>query len=113
MSYPNTVHKFVSNPVEIEAMQYTDEGINTAALAEWIRDNGGRVHPHARLPEVRSPLQNKQLQAPKAAFLTIYTLEGPMRADVGDWIIRGTRGEFYPCKPDVFAVKYRQLDIES
>lgn len=38
--------------------------------------------------------------------LKIYTLEGKMLANVGDWIIRGVRGEFYPCKPDIFADTY-------
>ena len=41
--------------------------------------------------------------------LDIKTLEGVMRADLGDWIIKGTRGEFYPCKPDVFATKYEEV----
>lgn len=40
------------------------------------------------------------------AFGIIDTLEGKMRADLGDWIIRGVNGEFYPCKPDIFAKTY-------
>ena len=36
----------------------------------------------------------------------IKTLEGIMRADIGDWIIRGVKGEIYPCKPDIFAATY-------
>ena len=38
--------------------------------------------------------------------LLIPTLEGTMRAEVGDWIIRGVKGEIYPCKPDIFAATY-------
>ena len=38
--------------------------------------------------------------------LVIVTLEGKMRAEVGDWIIRGVKGELYPCKPDIFAQTY-------
>lgn len=38
--------------------------------------------------------------------LVIVTLEGKMRAGVGDWIIRGVKGELYPCKPDIFAQTY-------
>jgi hypothetical protein len=34
------------------------------------------------------------------------TLEGTMRADVGDWVIKGVKGEFYPCKPDIFEATY-------
>lgn len=36
----------------------------------------------------------------------IHTLEGMMRADLGDWIIKGVKGELYPCKPDIFAATY-------
>lgn len=39
-------------------------------------------------------------------FLLIETLEGTHRANPGDWIIRGVKGEFYPCKPDIFAATY-------
>jgi hypothetical protein len=36
----------------------------------------------------------------------IQTLEGEMRADPGDWIITGVKGETYPCKPDIFEATY-------
>lgn len=39
----------------------------------------------------------------------IKTLEGIMRADKGDWIIRGAVGEIYPCKPDIFELTYDQI----
>lgn len=38
--------------------------------------------------------------------LEIETLEGVMTAQPGDWIIKGVKGEFYPCKPDIFAATY-------
>lgn len=38
--------------------------------------------------------------------LEVTTLEGVMRAEVGDWLIRGVAGEFYPCKPDIFDASY-------
>ena len=41
--------------------------------------------------------------------LTIETLEGPIFASVGDWIIKGIKGEFYPCKPDVFEESYEAI----
>jgi hypothetical protein len=40
----------------------------------------------------------------------IHTMEGTMRGDVGDWIIRGVKGEFYPCKPDIFAATYEVVE---
>lgn len=39
----------------------------------------------------------------------IVTLEGTMRADPGDWIITGVKGERYPCKPDIFAATYEPV----
>lgn len=40
----------------------------------------------------------------------IHTLEGDMKADVGDWIITGLRGEQYPCKPDIFEKSYELVE---
>jgi hypothetical protein len=45
--------------------------------------------------------------------LAIDTLEGEMYADPGDWIIQGVAGEFYPCKPDIFAVLYEQVAADA
>lgn len=47
--------------------------------------------------EARGPLVEVEL---------VVTLEGTMRADVGDYIIRGVVGEIYPCKPDIFDMTY-------
>jgi hypothetical protein len=42
--------------------------------------------------------------------LIIPTLEGEMRAKLGDWVIRGVKGELYPCKPDIFDATYEQAE---
>ncbi len=42
----------------------------------------------------------------------IKTLEGEMRADEGDYIIKGVQGEVYPCKPDIFEETYEEVDGE-
>lgn len=42
--------------------------------------------------------------------LSIQTLEGVMTAGLGDWIIKGVKGEYYPCKPDIFAATYERED---
>lgn len=42
--------------------------------------------------------------------LFIQTLEGEMRADVGDWVIKGVKGEVYPCKDDVFRATYEEVE---
>jgi hypothetical protein len=40
----------------------------------------------------------------------VQTLEGPLVVSDGDWIIRGVKGEFYPCKPDIFAATYEAVE---
>lgn len=47
---------------------------------------------------------------PAAPILTIKTLEGVMSANVGDYVIRGVKGEFYPCKPDIFLQTYEPAE---
>jgi hypothetical protein len=42
--------------------------------------------------------------------MNIHTLEGNMIASVGDWIIKGVKGEFYPCKPDIFESTYEEVN---
>lgn len=47
---------------------------------------------------------------PGPAYLLIPTLEGMMRADIHDWVIKGV-GEFYPCKPDIFEATYEPVEL--
>lgn len=42
--------------------------------------------------------------------MIIETLEGKLKASPGDWIIKGINGELYPCKPDIFAKTYEEVD---
>ena len=43
-------------------------------------------------------------------YLIIPTLEGDLKAVAGDWIIKGVKGEYYPCKPDVFNMSYERIN---
>lgn len=45
--------------------------------------------------------------------VVIQTLEGPMKASIGDWIITGIRGEQYPCKPDIFERTYQPVSDDA
>lgn len=85
------MRRFVKKPVEIEAMQWSDEVDNARQIQTWLALYG----KNAWLDTSSGP-----------DYLTIPTLEGEMRASPGDWIIRGVKGEFYPCKPDIFAATY-------
>lgn len=76
---------FRKKPVVIEAVKLTPE--NAVTLAIWC--NGVNV-PISRV--------------------CIPTLEGTMNANPGDYIIKGVRGEFYPCKPEIFEETYEQCE---
>jgi hypothetical protein len=78
------VKKFRKKPVVIEAIQFT--GKNDKECLSFC--------PIARDPEDDRP------------NLIIPTLEGDHLCSVGDWIIKGVKGEFYPCKPDIFDATY-------
>ena len=45
--------------------------------------------------------------------IEISTLEGVMRGDPGDWILRGVKGEIYPCKPDIFEATYEPASVPT
>lgn len=83
---------FRKKPVVIEAMKY--DGTNFAALWEFT----GKSAHIREISEMHAPL-----------VLAVYTPEGVMKATIGDWIIRGVQGEFYPCKPDIFEATYEAV----
>ena len=79
--------KFRKKPVEIEAVRW-DESLD-------VFDIVGRWGA-----------ATDSLVSTDRGQLCVGTLEGTMRADKGDWIIKGVKGEIYPCKPDIFAATY-------
>ena len=83
---------FVKKPIVVEAMQFTDQMKDR--VYHWL-PSGIRS---AGFDEAGNPI------------LKIDTLEGVMVARLGDWVIRGVRGEFYPCKPDVFEATYKAVE---
>jgi hypothetical protein len=89
-------------PVIVEAMRFLayTEGLGPA---EWNKDQGGCLWRWLRANKVDFWLGQEE-DGP--VYLKINTLEGVMRADILDWIIKGVKGEFYPCKPDIFEATY-------
>jgi len=87
--------KFIKKPVEIEAVQWT--GKNEEEIMEFCKD---------LIPENRD---EQRIFLAEDNTLGILTLEGTMTANIGDWIIKGVKGEFYPCKPDIFEASYSPL----
>lgn len=77
--------KYRKKPVVIEALQLQ---VGEKSMSEIQAFTGGQAQPTV------------------GGAMRIPTLEGDHRADIGDWIIKGVKGEFYPCKPDIFAATY-------
>src|SRR5712692_10307361 len=82
--------KFRKKPVVIEARQFTGTSESVDELLQWMKPGGGFAE-HAK------------------STMLIETSEGIMTAQIGDWIIKGVKGEFYPCKPDIFAATYEPV----
>lgn len=89
------VQEFRKKPVVIHAVQFTLEPWTASEIIQWILDNNGHATFYG----------DGELLDP-GPHISIETLEGRMLAAVGDWVIRGIKGEFYPCKPDIFQGSY-------
>lgn len=76
-------------PVVVEAVQWTGE--NHAEMCEFIDSEAFDIIPRIEL--------------------VVHTLEGDHHASPGDYIIKGVNGEFYPCKPDIFAKTYESSTL--
>ena len=91
------IQKFRKKPVVIEAVQW-----NTKNYDEIVAFTDGKARYYEWFQYNESGL-NKEM-------LHISTLEGKMEVSKGDWIIKGVKGEFYPCKPDIFEQTYEKVD---
>ena len=86
------IKKYIKKPVVVEAIEFT--GGNTEEVLQFVfqasfvaYSSGGEI-----------------------THIDINTLEGTMRASIGDYIIKGVKGEFYPCKPDIFHATYKEME---
>ena len=87
------IKTYIKKPVEVQAVQWTGE--NTDEIKEFTE--GKRQAKLTVWPT------NQRME------LIIPTLEGNHYASVGDYIICGVKGEFYPCKPDIFEETYEEV----
>ena len=90
--------KYRKRPIVIEAIQFT--GKNWIDICEFVGEGNYKL-PDRTLEEYREELFN---------YIYIVTLEGDMKANIGDYIIRGVKGEYYPCKPDIFKQTYEEAE---
>ena len=86
--------KYRKKPVVIEAWEFTKEALGSND--SWVRLYRNELHLISQY-------------AGEVIYIEIDTLEGTMRANLGDYIIKGIQGEFYPCKPDIFKATYEEI----
>ncbi|MCR3759163.1 hypothetical protein KYB31_09190 [Clostridium felsineum] len=84
--------KYRKKPVEIEAIQF---------IIRDFKNIHKTINFFGRSYEIKGELYDR--------YVEILTLEGTMRADHGDYIIKGINGEVYPCKPDIFLKTYEKV----
>ena len=95
---PSGAAQFRKKPVTISAIRWT--GDNLREVIAFTGKHPGWDKWFSSWEDYERHVQQDGQQ------FKIFTLEGTMRADIGDWIIRGVKGEHYPCKPDIFEATY-------
>lgn len=89
--------KFRKKPVVVEAWQMANNDLwdmEDGDWPDWVQD---------------AVEEDVIFYDPDLETTVIITLEGPHRASMGDWIIKGVKGELYPCKPDIFEMTYEPV----
>ncbi len=87
------VRRWRKKPIVIEAMNWDGTPEVASDIIDWVLGEGG-----------------KAVEFGRPVCIAIRTLEGAMHALPGDYVIRGVKGEFYPCKPDIFGATYEEAD---
>lgn len=89
--------KFRKKPVIVDAFQWNGEE-SLDQLPDWFTTD----------ENLKAIMIQCFMDPP---YISIRTLEGTMHCQVGDYIIRGVKGEIYPCKPDIFEETYEQITV--
>ena len=82
--------QYSKKPVAIEAIQLTDD--NHSEIIQWLSS------------------YNVESYTLNSSEFYVKTLEGDMKANVGDYIIKGVKNEFYPCREDIFKMTYDEYN---
>lgn len=90
--------QYRKKPVTIEAVQF--DGLNPTEIKDFVGEN------------CEVEIYDNRV-TPPVARIVIHTLEGDMEVSKGDYVIRGVKGEFYPCKPDIFEKTYESAEPDK
>ena len=91
--------KYRKKPVVVEAVRWT--GSNLEEIRNFVGSD--LIEECMELFDIKRTLKEMLVD------IAIDTLEGTMRVDYGDYIIKGIQGELYPCKPDIFLATYEEV----
>lgn len=86
---------FRKKSIEVSAIQFTKQNLDD--IKAWF-------------PDIKIIMSSCNAIGSNPKEYYIITLEGNMRLNIGDWIIRGVKGEYYPCKPDIFKFTYEEVE---
>lgn len=103
------LHRMVGHHGRTENMKYRKKPV-VIETVQWTGSNLKEIIAFTGLHESARKWTWAEYEAVVAKDgLKIFTLEGPLMATVGDWIIKGVKGELYPCKPDIFEATYEAV----
>jgi hypothetical protein len=86
--------RYRKKPVVVEAVRFGGSSTHAHCISRWMAGE---------------PYVNPGIVTCDVTSVEIPTLEGVMKAQPGDYIIKGVQGEFYPCKPDIFEATYEAV----
>jgi hypothetical protein len=92
------MRQYRKKPVIIEAVQF--DGLNPTEIKDFVGEN------------CEVEIYDNEV-TPPVAHIVIHTLEGDMEVSKGDYVIKGVKGEFYPCKPDIFEQTYESAETQK
>lgn len=90
--------QYRKKPVTIEAVRF--DGLNPTEIKDFVGEN------------CKVKIYDNEVTTP-VARIVIHTLEGDMKVSKGDYVIKGVKGEFYPCKPDIFEQTYESVETRK
>ena len=97
--------KYRKKPVIIDAIQWNGDNLSEVICFTDGSIGNNRQIQKTSWKEYRELVKNEGFK--------VYTLEGIMNVNIGDFVIRGVKGELYPCKPDIFELTYELIDKEE
>lgn len=117
----SNTQRYRKKPVEIEAMKFAGETRDAHRVMTWMEENlypflvGDATAPETlRYPDQvatddSTPDRGIYIDPATGELMIRTMMEGDMRVRLGDWIICGVQGEFYPCNPDIFEATYEEV----